>query len=124
MHQSVGGGLRTSTEPTPSGRTRSDSPLFARSSRAAGSSLSSAKTVPLAKKAAVREWHRPAMQRFTHRRHEGSATTALDTHHHTEVSGVQRLASALRGGEFRRPAVSIYHRRRHLIRRSIGAPPP
>eukprot|EP00873_Tetraselmis_striata_P001136 jgi/Tetstr1/421400/TSEL_001167.t1 len=34
---------------------------------------------------------------------------------HTEVGGVQRLASAaqlLHGDEFRRPAVSIYHRRR------------
>eukprot|EP00873_Tetraselmis_striata_P023821 jgi/Tetstr1/444085/TSEL_003323.t2 len=65
---------RTSTEPTPSGRTRSGSPLFSRSSRAAGSSLWSAKTEPLAKKAAVREWHRPARQRFTHRRHEGALT--------------------------------------------------
>eukprot|EP00873_Tetraselmis_striata_P037833 jgi/Tetstr1/458097/TSEL_044604.t1 len=64
---------RTNTEPMPSGRTRSGSPVFARSSRAARSSLWSAKTVPLAKKAAVREWHRPARQRFTHRRHEGPA---------------------------------------------------
>eukprot|EP00873_Tetraselmis_striata_P009784 jgi/Tetstr1/430048/TSEL_019908.t1 len=41
---------RTSMEPTPSGRTRSGSPVFSRSSRAAGSSLWSAKTAPLAKK--------------------------------------------------------------------------
>eukprot|EP00873_Tetraselmis_striata_P042592 jgi/Tetstr1/462856/TSEL_007805.t1 len=124
------------------------SPVFARSSRAAGSSLWSAKTVPLAKKADVREWHRPARQRFTHIRHEGPAaprqgsTPGRWEHeadgglqgqerrsgvgHHTEVGGVQRLASAaqlLHGGdEFRRPAVGIYHRRRHPIPRSIGAP--
>jgi len=45
--------------------------------------------------------------------------------HHAEVSSVQRLASAaqlLHSGEFRRPAVSIHHRRRHPISRSIGAP--
>eukprot|EP00873_Tetraselmis_striata_P029507 jgi/Tetstr1/449771/TSEL_036835.t1 len=128
---------RTNREPTPSGRTRSGSPVFARSSRAAGSSLWSAKTVPLAKKAAVREWHRPARQRFTHMRHEGTSRRRMEgfkdrerrsgVGHHTEVGGVQRLASAaqrLHSGEFRRPAVSIYHRRRHPIRRSIGAPPP
>eukprot|EP00873_Tetraselmis_striata_P033051 jgi/Tetstr1/453315/TSEL_040306.t1 len=49
------------------------SPVFTRSSRAAGSSLWSAKPVPLAKKATMREWHRPARQRFAHKRHEASA---------------------------------------------------
>eukprot|EP00873_Tetraselmis_striata_P036661 jgi/Tetstr1/456925/TSEL_043595.t1 len=67
-----------STEPTPSGRTCNGLLVFARSSRAPGSSLWSAKTVPLAKKAAVREWHRPARQRFAHMRHEEAAHALAD----------------------------------------------
>eukprot|EP00873_Tetraselmis_striata_P041412 jgi/Tetstr1/461676/TSEL_006776.t1 len=65
--------MRTSMEPTPSERTRIGSPVFAPSSCAAGPSLWSAKTVPQTKKAAVREWHRPARQRLTHKRQKASA---------------------------------------------------
>eukprot|EP00873_Tetraselmis_striata_P010680 jgi/Tetstr1/430944/TSEL_020700.t1 len=132
--------MRTSTEPTPSERTRSGSPVFARSSsRAAGSSLWSAKTVPLAMKAAVREWHRHAWQRFTHKRREGPAVPRggeysgsvgaggmmegfqdrerrSGVEHHTEVGSVQRLASAaqLLHSAYAEAARTLADRRRFL----------
>eukprot|EP00873_Tetraselmis_striata_P038925 jgi/Tetstr1/459189/TSEL_004633.t1 len=73
MHESVGGGQAhqhgAAAKRAYSQRLAGLRPLLARG----GASLWSAKTVPLAKKAAVREWHRPARQRFTHMRHEGPA---------------------------------------------------